>query len=84
MGLFTATGLSRRDFLWLSGVGVLGGITGALAQSKDPLYDQAIEIARAIQQVPSVSLLQRRLKIGYRRAGNLVADIQKEMVWTAS
>jgi len=45
-----------------------GGPTGA---SKDPLYDEAVRVVLESQR-GSVSLLQRKLEIGYSRAARLV------------
>ncbi len=49
--------------------------TFTVTDAKDPLYDDAI---RTIQETKaaSASLLQRRLKIGYNRAANLIEQLE--------
>ncbi|OGF68322.1 MAG: hypothetical protein A2Y62_10260 [Candidatus Fischerbacteria bacterium RBG_13_37_8] len=42
---------------------------------KDPLFDEAVEIVVAAQQ-GSISLLQRRLKIGFGRAARLIDQME--------
>ena len=44
--------------------------------SGDALYDEAVELARKMQKA-SISLLQRRLRIGYTRAARLI-DLMEE------
>jgi len=41
---------------------------------EDPLFDEAVQIVMAHQSA-SISLLQRRLKIGFNRAARLVEDM---------
>lgn len=67
---------SRRILLGLAGVSILGGLTGASSLSKDPLHDQAVEIVIRSGQPPSVALVQRRLKIDYKRAVRLVEGMK--------
>ncbi|WP_082706015.1 FtsK/SpoIIIE family DNA translocase [Aneurinibacillus sp. XH2] len=45
--------------------------TAAVGKPEDELYEQAVELVREAQTA-SVSLLQRRLRIGYTRAARLV------------
>ena len=45
--------------------------------SKDPLYDQALEIVIQTKQA-SISMVQRRLKIGYNRAANIIEMMERE------
>jgi len=52
------------------GLGVPGGGGGENGE-RDPLYDQAVEVVIENQR-GSVSLLQRRLEIGYSRAARLI------------
>ena len=49
----------------------------AVAQEHDDLYDQAARIVVATQQA-SISNLQRRLKIGFSRAGRLIDMMEGE------
>jgi len=44
-------------------------------QNKDPLYDEAVDLIRR-QGRASISMLQRRLRIGYTRAGRLIEEIE--------
>src|SRR5262249_38561994 len=44
---------------------------GDFDPDEDPLLDKAIEIV-VLSQTASVSLLQRRLRVGYTRAGRLI------------
>lgn len=41
----------------------------------DELYDEALEIVRELETA-SISLLQRRLRIGYNRAANMMDDLE--------
>jgi len=47
------------------------------AKRKDDLYDQAVEVVRQHNRA-SVSLLQRRLRIGYSRAARLIDDLEED------
>jgi len=54
-----------------------GGAEGELpAGEKDPLYDQAVEIVLRTRR-PSISLVQRHLRIGYNRAARLIEDMER-------
>jgi S-DNA-T family DNA segregation ATPase FtsK/SpoIIIE len=44
---------------------------------KDELYEQAVQIV-AEQRLASASMLQRRLKVGYNRAANLIEEMEKK------
>ena len=54
-----------------------GGAEGDVpAGEKDPLYDQAVEIVLRTRR-PSISLVQRHLRIGYNRAARLIEDMER-------
>jgi DNA segregation ATPase FtsK/SpoIIIE-like protein len=48
-----------------------------LTDGQDELYDQAVEMVRRLNKA-SVSLLQRRLRIGYTRAARLIDMMEEE------
>jgi S-DNA-T family DNA segregation ATPase FtsK/SpoIIIE len=49
---------------------------GELTGETDPLYDQAVEIVLRTRR-PSISLVQRHLRIGYNRAARLIEDMER-------
>jgi DNA segregation ATPase FtsK/SpoIIIE, S-DNA-T family len=49
---------------------------GELSGEKDALYDQAVEIVLRTRR-PSISLVQRHLRIGYNRAARLIEDMER-------
>ena len=51
-------------------------VDGVPAGAKDPLYDQAVEIVLRTRR-PSISLVQRHLRIGYNRAARLIEDMER-------
>jgi S-DNA-T family DNA segregation ATPase FtsK/SpoIIIE len=53
-----------------------GGGDGEPTGEKDPLYDQAVEIVLRTRR-PSISLVQRHLRIGYNRAARLIEDMER-------
>ncbi len=53
-----------------------GGEHGEFDPDDDPLLDKAIETV-VQTQTASVSLLQRRLRVGYTRAGRLVDMLER-------
>jgi S-DNA-T family DNA segregation ATPase FtsK/SpoIIIE len=52
------------------------GGSGEATGEKDPLYDQAVEIVLRTRR-PSISLVQRHLRIGYNRAARLIEDMER-------
>jgi S-DNA-T family DNA segregation ATPase FtsK/SpoIIIE len=52
------------------------GHDGEFDPDEDPLLDKAIEIV-VQTQTASVSLIQRRLRVGYTRAGRLVDMLER-------
>jgi len=60
------------------GAGEGGGYEGANGEGgeKDALYDQAVEIVLRTRR-PSISLVQRHLRIGYNRAARLIEDMER-------
>jgi S-DNA-T family DNA segregation ATPase FtsK/SpoIIIE len=61
-------GLSGED-------GELGGEGGGEDAEADPLYDEAVRIVTS-ERKPSISYVQRRLKIGYNRAARLLEAME--------
>jgi S-DNA-T family DNA segregation ATPase FtsK/SpoIIIE len=51
-------------------------LTGEEGGESDPLYDQAVAIVLENKR-PSISLVQRHLRIGYNRAARLLEDMEK-------
>jgi len=56
--------------------GADGAAGGEPTGEKDPLYDQAVEIVLRTRR-PSISLVQRHLRIGYNRAARLIEDMER-------
>ena len=52
------------------------GANGEPSGEKDALYDQAVEIVIRTRR-PSISLVQRHLRIGYNRAARLIEDMER-------
>ena len=52
-----------------------GGVNGGGGGESDPLYDQAVEIVLRTRR-PSISLVQRHLRIGYNRAARLIEQME--------
>ena len=44
---------------------------------KDALYDEALDIVKQTK-LASISMIQRRLKIGYNRAANIIEMMERE------
>jgi DNA segregation ATPase FtsK/SpoIIIE, S-DNA-T family len=55
---------------------------GEFDPDEDPLLDRAIEIV-VTAQTASVSLLQRRLRVGYTRAGRLIDMLERRGIISA-
>jgi len=53
-----------------------GGNGEGAGGEKDALYDQAVEIVLRTRR-PSISLVQRHLRIGYNRAARLIEDMER-------
>ena len=53
-----------------------GGLAGEQGSESDPLYDQAVEIVLKTRR-PSISLVQRHLRIGYNRAARLIEQMEQ-------
>ena len=53
-----------------------GELDGGADAEADPLYDQAVEIVMKTRR-PSISLVQRHLRIGYNRAARLIEQMEK-------
>jgi len=56
--------------------GLPGAGNGEAGGEKDQLYDQAVEIVVRTRR-PSISLVQRHLRIGYNRAARLIEDMER-------
>ena len=54
----------------------MDALTGEGGGESDPLYDQAVAIVLDNKR-PSISLVQRHLRIGYNRAARLLEDMEK-------
>lgn len=52
-----------------------GGESGIAKEDRDILFDEAARLVVRLQQA-SVSLIQRRLKVGYARAGRIIDELE--------
>ena len=53
-----------------------GDVGGEPSAESDPMYDQAVEVVLKTRR-PSISLVQRHLRIGYNRAARLIEQMEK-------
>jgi len=53
----------------------LGGVDGSDVEA-DPMYDQAVAVVLKTRR-PSISLVQRHLRIGYNRAARLIEQMER-------
>ncbi|HWT55067.1 MAG TPA: DNA translocase FtsK 4TM domain-containing protein [Rhodocyclaceae bacterium] len=58
------------------GGGTLGGEGGDGDGETDPMYDQAVEVVLKTRR-PSISLVQRHLRIGYNRAARMIEQMER-------
>ena len=56
--------------------GDVAGEVGAAEGEADPMYDQAVQVVLQTRR-PSISLVQRHLRIGYNRAARLIEQMEK-------
>ncbi|MBP9712372.1 MAG: DNA translocase FtsK 4TM domain-containing protein [Sterolibacterium sp.] len=56
--------------------GAGGSADGDGAGEADPMYDQAVEVVLKTRR-PSISLVQRHLRIGYNRAARLIEQMER-------
>lgn len=56
---------------------MFGAQAGAATPDRDALYDEAVSIVREVNRA-SVSLLQRRLRVGYTRAARLIEMMEAD------
>ncbi len=61
---------------------IAAGVNGEAGGEADPLYDQAVRIVTEGRRA-SISLVQRRLKIGYNRAARMMEEMEAAGVVTA-
>jgi S-DNA-T family DNA segregation ATPase FtsK/SpoIIIE len=69
-GILSGAGDDDGGELSVDGAG--GGSDG----ESDPLYDQAVEVVLKTRR-PSISLVQRHLRIGYNRAARLIEQMER-------
>ena len=59
----------------LAGISGEPAVEGAESGEQDALYDEAVKIVTT-ERKPSISYVQRRLKIGYNRAARLLESME--------
>ena len=59
-----------------SGGELSSGGEGGEGSEQDPMYDQAVEVVLKTRR-PSISLVQRHLRIGYNRAARLIEQMER-------
>ena len=64
------------DYGDASGEGDDGAATATADAESDPMYDQAVNIVLKTRR-PSISLVQRHLRIGYNRAARLIEQMER-------
>ncbi|MDR3492894.1 MAG: DNA translocase FtsK 4TM domain-containing protein [Gammaproteobacteria bacterium] len=69
------------DEITEGGTDVASGEGGAATGEADPLYDQAVRVVTEARRA-SISLVQRRLKIGYNRAARMMEEMEAAGVVT--
>ena len=52
-------------------------VQSAITYEKDALYEEALDIVKQTK-LASISMIQRRLKIGYNRAANIIEMMERE------
>lgn len=60
----------------------LNAVTGFADAESDPLYDQAVAIVLETKR-PSISGVQRQLRVGYNRAARLIEEMEKAGIVSA-
>jgi S-DNA-T family DNA segregation ATPase FtsK/SpoIIIE len=54
-----------------------GDMEGEGGGERDPMYDDAVRIVTEARQA-SISMIQRRLRIGYNRAARMVEEMERD------